>query len=332
MVKGKLRREETVKSEKSKKRRLKVFAVGFIVGAAVLAAGLLLLDAAVSSMSRPEFCVKCHEMESVYASWKLSPHHTNSSGMTVACADCHLPPREDYTAYVSARLWTGAKDICLHLFSNYDAEAVRRTVLEALPNMRCLHCHDNLNGQPSLGSVRIVHAASLENPGDRRHACVACHDTLHGPKAEPGEAKEYEAGDNSYCYVCHVNFDGEEFVAKHLEAGVSCDSCHGESLDHAADEDHVTPADILFPKSKVDASCMTAECHPREAMEKEIGHRPLFAGADAKNQYCTDCHGEHRLDIDTRQRRWDKETRKLIEKDGHPVDPGDVIRSEFIGM
>ncbi len=60
-------------------------------------------------------------------------------------------------------------------------------------------------------------------------------------------------------------------------------------------------------------------CHEPEDVEKNRNHKPWLAGFDPDKKYCTDCHGMHRLD--TRVRKWDKKTRKLIWKDGHDVDP-----------
>jgi len=51
---------------------------------------------------------------------------------------------------------------------------------------------------------------------------------------------------------------------------------------------------------------------------REFGHRPFFAGTDTERRYCTDCHGNHK--IPERQRKWDKETGKLIWRDGYQVE------------
>ena len=292
----------------------------FLSGLLVAAAFILGAGKAMRPLSNPQFCARCHEMHDVHASWEESPHHTNSSGITVACVACHLPPRENHVSHLTARVWTSARDAWVHYLGRYDAEEARQHVLRTLPSARCVGCHGNLAGQPSSGPVEIVHAAALERPDDRRHACVACHDTLHGAPAGPAETKEYKDTDNYFCYVCHSNFEEEEFVVSHAEAGVGCSSCHGECNDHAADEESETPPDIMYSKAKVNPSCMTAECHPRERMEAEIGHRPFFAGAHAEREHCTDCHGAHRLE--TRKRRWDRTTRKLIEKEGHPFESG----------
>jgi len=313
--------EKTVQPQAPKKRRRRAFIIKSFC--AVVAAGIALfaVEEALGPLSSPEFCGSCHEMKDVHESWRLSPHHTNRSGVRVACVACHLPPRENRLAYLSAKAGSGAKDAWVHFFGEYDGERARRTTLDSLPSARCLNCHDNLLGDPSSSSVAVVHKIVVDRPDGGAYACVKCHDRLHGPKEPPPAKKTYPRADNSFCFVCHLNFKKEEFVLVHAAGGVGCVKCHGETLEHADDEDHTTPPDIMYDTSAVNASCLTAECHPRAEMEKEIGHRPFYDGTDAERTTCTDCHGKHRLEV--RQRRWDRQTRKLIWRDGYDVDPDD---------
>ncbi|NQT53256.1 NapC/NirT family cytochrome c [bacterium] len=304
---------------KGRKRR-RPYLIGFLLAMALGLGGFLVLEVAMGPLSTAEFCASCHEMNEVYESWKQSPHHTNASGVRVTCVSCHLPPREHYVAHVTAKAWTGTKDVWQHYLGSYDADAARQHVRRTLPSQWCVHCHGNLLGQPSSSAVAIVHQTSLDQAANTHHRCVACHDSLHGPKPEPAtEAKQYPEADNSYCYVCHINFQAEEFANVHLAAGISCDRCHGISEAHMDDEEGLNAPDTMFPKAKVNASCMTAECHPKERMAQEIGHRPFLAEATPQHAHCTDCHGEHRLD--ERHRQWDKETRKLIWTDGVRLKP-----------
>jgi len=100
-----------------------------------------------------------------------------------------------------------------------------------------------------------------------------------------------DVADNSRCYVCHANYDGEQLVTMHAAKNVGCETCHGASDDHCGDEGHLTPPDMMYAKEDINAMCRT--CH-----------------ASSNEQYCTDCHGNHRLPHRTRQ--WDKKTHKLI--------------------
>lgn len=118
--------------------------------------------------------------------------------------------------------------------------------------------------------------------------------------------------DNSFCYVCHLNYQEDKLTMTHQGAGVGCETCHGISDTHSADEDAVTPPDIMWPKVWINVTCM--ECHPRALIEKEEGHEDFLADADPK-EVCTDCHAEgHRLKVRTRV--WNKKTGELISDDG----------------
>ena len=107
--------------------------------------------------------------------------------------------------------------------------------------------------------------------------------------------------DNSFCYVCHLNYDGESLTADHEQAGIGCAKCHGRSYDHCGDENNITPPEIMYPAEKINPFCMG--CHPKDDINTER-HRDLLAGKDPKYKTCTDCHGDHRLV--RRQVKWKK--------------------------
>lgn len=116
--------------------------------------------------------------------------------------------------------------------------------------------------------------------------------------------------DNSRCFVCHLNYDGEELAETHARAGISCEKCHGSSDAHAADEDNVTAPDKMYPLAKLNAACLN--CHDATKLNDE-NHKEVLAGTATKEKHCTDCHGEHRLKH--RSRLWDRETGKLLPKE-----------------
>jgi hypothetical protein len=146
---------------------------------------------------------------------------------------------------------------------------------------------------------------------------------LFGPAAMPAgqpEAKSDAArppavdpADNSYCLVCHLNYEEEKLTKLHQPQGVGCEKCHGPSVKHSGDEDGLTPPDKLFAKEEILGFCMT--CHPQEKLKKEENHQDLFAPEGGSKDTCTDCHGkQHRMKVRTRV--WDKKTRKLLSDDG----------------
>lgn len=119
-----------------------------------------------------------------------------------------------------------------------------------------------------------------------------------GSDSNESDASSGPVADNSRCYVCHINFDGEALTVMHAKGDVGCEDCHGASNAHCSDEDNITPPDKMFAKAVINDFCKG--CHP---------DGKLSAG---KN-YCTECHGEHRMEH--RTRRWDKKTGELIEDD-----------------
>ncbi len=130
------------------------------------------------------------------------------------------------------------------------------------------------------------------------------------PKTDP----QHPVADNTKCYVCHANYKEEPFVQWHAKANVGCVKCHGDSPDHIADENNLTPPNTMYWPSKVGFSCYW--CHPQHrAPPREVLLRfqERVAGkVDPKRVLCTDCHGEHRLKLRTIV--WDKRTRALISK------------------
>ncbi len=136
------------------------------------------------------------------------------------------------------------------------------------------------------------------------------------PAEEQAEEKTFVA--NLFCSACHYAFGDEELALNHERAGIGCERCHGESERHRSDEDNITPPEIMYPKAKINPTCMM--CHPRGKIKHVSDHASLLAGAETifdnstgQKQYCTDCHGkEHRMNV--RTIRWNKATGELLEE------------------
>jgi len=124
---------------------------------------------------------------------------------------------------------------------------------------------------------------------------------------------------NEFCSACHYGFAEESLARTHELAGIGCERCHGESERHRSDEDNVTPPEIMYPKDKINPTCMM--CHPRHEIDRVAYHQKLLAGAktalDSPSEsggrwmYCTDCHAkEHRINV--RAVQWNKATGELL--------------------
>lgn len=169
-----------------------------------------------------------------------------------------------------------------------------------------------------------------ENPSKNENAPPSAKTPLAKKTADPAKVRAlvqkwkaelapwhkedtHESADNSFCYVCHLNYDEENLVTIHQPIGVGCELCHGISDSHSEDEDNITPPDIMFPTASIIPFCM--ECHKKEDLLKEDSHDDLFAKDADAGVTCMKCHGEeHHLKV--RTRRWDKLTGKLIWDDG----------------
>jgi hypothetical protein len=131
------------------------------------------------------------------------------------------------------------------------------------------------------------------------------------PEKKPEEGIGPKA-DNSACYVCHTNYDGEELVHQHMIADVGCVKCHGESIAHRNDENNITPPDVMFPAEAIDTACVKChETHDAPARKVLARFAERCPGKTNMSEViCTDCHGDHRAKL--RTVRWDKKTGKLI--------------------
>ena len=151
--------------------------------------------------------------------------------------------------------------------------------------------------------------------------------TVDGPDQEQiEEVAEQEVEEevfvaNDFCSACHYGFDDEELAANHRTAGIGCERCHGESERHRSDEANVTPPEIMYPRAKINPTCMM--CHPRQQIRHVEQHEPLLAGAETifdsasetarPKMYCTTCHAEeHRINV--RTIRWNKATGALLDE------------------
>jgi hypothetical protein len=125
---------------------------------------------------------------------------------------------------------------------------------------------------------------------------------------------------NQFCSACHYGFSDEELARTHEKVGIGCERCHGESERHRSDENNITPPEIMYPKAKINPTCMM--CHPRHEISNVTSHNELLSGAktvfdsaDAGgyHMYCTDCHArQHRINV--RTIRWNKETGELMKE------------------
>ncbi|MCL5270060.1 MAG: cytochrome c3 family protein [bacterium] len=118
------------------------------------------------------------------------------------------------------------------------------------------------------------------------------------------------------CHDCHANYLEEPFAVAHDKAGVTCLSCHGESMAHSGDENNITPPEVMYAREAIAPKCR--QCHPdHNAAAIDVivlWQRRGLQKLDARQLVCTDCHGEHRLKVRTVE--WDKKTGKPLPAKG----------------
>ena len=164
--------------------------------------------------------------------------------------------------------------------------------------------------------ISIEQQAKEETAEEQTEAVSVEQQVKEEPAEERAEEKTFVA--NVFCSACHYAFGDEELALSHERAGIGCERCHGESERHRSDEDNITPPEIMYPKAKINPTCMM--CHPRGKIKHVSDHASLLAGAETifdkstgQKQYCTDCHGkEHRMNV--RTVRWNKATGELLEE------------------
>ena len=164
--------------------------------------------------------------------------------------------------------------------------------------------------------ISIEQQAKEETPEEQTEAVSVEQQVKEEPAEERTEEETFVA--NLFCSACHYAFGDEELALSHERAGIGCERCHGESERHRSDEDNITPPEIMYPKAKINPTCMM--CHPRGKIKHVSDHASFLAGAetifdksDGPKQYCIDCYGkEHRMNV--RTIRWNKATGELLEE------------------
>lgn len=134
-------------------------------------------------------------------------------------------------------------------------------------------------------------------------------------ESQPGKPAGEKPNDNSKCYVCHPDLRTEEISTVHLDMGITCDECHGPSVEHLEDEMLMTTPDFLFGRLEVDKMCSNPTCHKPGGDRYIYGFEDHIDTAAVKAFYnkwlgrirpngrvitvksiCTDCHGTHNID------------------------------------
>ncbi len=215
-----------------RRRDKKVVKILFIVTILSLMCCTTLVIIAAHKPGSPEFCSRCHSMESSYNTWKetifcntgcLNCHTHDSSGSTLSveikdsnCTDAECHPVAKLTSKVS-----NYKDI----FSfNHE------THLKEYPtnlNLRCTGCHSYM-GKEVHGVAETRHFSIDEE------VCFVCH-FIKGETPLLTSNEKIKVDD---CSLCHKNVQTKIMIYKkefdHLKyekrLKIECTNCHFETI------------------------------------------------------------------------------------------------------
>jgi len=146
--------------------------IGIVIGAGLVWLG----HSANRFTSTDSFCESCHVHPQATASWLLSTHHDNKSGIVVHCVECHLPAGG--VRYFGEKARLGVRDVYGKLFkdtANIDWE--QKSQLEAARDFTfkdsCLRCHQNLFPLGLTPEGDEAHLYYSRKPDQLR--CINCH-------------------------------------------------------------------------------------------------------------------------------------------------------------
>jgi hypothetical protein len=136
-----------------------------------------------------------------------------------------------------------------------------------------------------------------------RISCLSVLLALIGLFEALGEDAKKAPANNDACFVCHLDFKGEELAETHAKKGVGCARCHGPSVRHINDESGRIGPDRIIKPDEINKFCSI--CHakrPRcpfklpalqQAQGPENGRRA--APQPPVTKTCVSCHGKHKI-------------------------------------
>lgn len=129
----------------------------------------------IEHTSGADFCSKCHSMKGVALAHKEDIHGgNNKAGFKAKCVDCHLP-HDNVWKYVTAKAYTGAKDVLGEIFwaDTFDWVGNLEKRKEFTYTTGCQKCHD-------LDAIRYeipkAFLAHKDFKTGKVPSCVHCHE------------------------------------------------------------------------------------------------------------------------------------------------------------
>ena len=171
----------------------------FVSGGLSVILFLLLFNTTIQYTSSNAFCNSCHVHPHSEASWRLSSHNNTSSGVSVNCVDCHLPPEDQTVRFLTRKAYHGFHDLYVYLTkepeeidwaSKRSTEASKRFVYED----GCIKCHTNMFPATLSAKGSEQHIKYVRDP--KGNSCIQCHHNVgHWRGEDSGFTLEVESID-----------------------------------------------------------------------------------------------------------------------------------------
>ncbi len=129
----------------------------------------------VERTSGVEFCSMCHSMKPMAAAYEEDIHGGNSNhGVKAKCADCHLP-HDDVFTYITAKAYTGTKDVLGELFwaDKFDWVGNLEHRKAFTYTSGCQKCHDLDAIQYEIPKAFLAHK---DFKTGKVTSCIECHE------------------------------------------------------------------------------------------------------------------------------------------------------------
>ncbi len=153
------------------KKVLMLLTVGTCFGVLLSLVGVEMVE----HTSGIEFCSMCHSMKGVAEAYKNDVHGgNNKNGVKAKCTACHLP-HDNVFIYVTAKAYTGAKDVLGELFwaDTFDWEGNLQNREHFTYSSGCQTCHDLDKIAYDIPKAFLAHKdfkmGNVKN-------CVQCHE------------------------------------------------------------------------------------------------------------------------------------------------------------
>ena len=163
----------------------------------------------------------------------------------------------------------------------------------AIPNSKCLGCHDDAEMKNEAGNSVAVHEAQFAASAHKRLDCVDCHtaalDVKHKGKRQPLGPVSFDV-----CMECHeeVITPFQNSVHARVKGGkpATCQGCHGSV--HTVVRSN-NPAAPMAPLNQV-RNCGVCHEEMMEGYLSSVHAKSLFvSGLTEAAPSCSDCHGSH---------------------------------------